>query len=51
MVLSVATVLVTTPVFVAPDMPCGLAKALTVIFDDIQLHTNGRLIGLDVAIA
>lgn len=50
MVLSVTTVLVATPILVAPNMPCSLPKAPAIIFNDIQLHANGRIIALDIAV-
>jgi hypothetical protein len=50
MVLSIASILITTSIFVAPDMPSCLPKAFSVVFDDVQFHANGRIIGLDVAV-
>jgi hypothetical protein len=49
-VLSVTSVLITTSVFVAPDMPRGLPQALAVVFNDVQFHADGRIVGLDVTV-
>jgi hypothetical protein len=50
MVLSVTTILITTSIFVAPDMPSCLPQAFSIVFDDVQFHADGRIVGLDVAV-
>jgi len=49
-VLSVTTILITTSIFVAPNMPSCLSKAFSVVFDDVQFHADGRIVGLDVTV-
>jgi hypothetical protein len=49
-VLSVTSILITTSIFVSPDMPRGLPQALSVVFNDVQFHADGRIVGLDVTI-
>jgi hypothetical protein len=50
MVLSIATILITSSVLVAPDVPSCLAETFAIVLNDIELHANGRVIGLDVAV-
>jgi hypothetical protein len=41
MILTIATILITTSIFVPPNVPGCLPKAPAVVFDDVQLHANG----------
>jgi len=51
MVLSIATVLIATTIFVAPNMPCALTKTFAVVLNDIEFHADRRVIGLNVAVS
>jgi hypothetical protein len=51
MVLSVTTILVTSSIFVTPDVPGCLPKTFPIVFYDVQLHTDRRVVALDVTVA